>query len=161
MTVKCKCLQGITGSLQGFPVVGKSYNYHGVITWFIHNKHSVSFWFLQPFYIDSVGFPCRDPVIPSHLSFHGVNICSVQAFSLFFIFKAFLYWRYERPSHVECNLRMKYERMECSRKMLSRRGGRHCVLKWGGNEIFLFKNVSHIPYLHGCLNYSFRLVPSR
>ena len=63
--------------------MGKPYNYHGVspqsanITGFIHNIHRVSLWFLQPFSIDSSGFPCRDPVIPSPHSFHGVKICSV------------------------------------------------------------------------------------
>ena len=33
--------------------------------------------FLQPFSIDSAGFPCRDPAIPSPHSFHGVKICIV------------------------------------------------------------------------------------
>ena len=36
-----------------------------------------SLQFLQPFIIDSVGFPCTDPAIPSSLSFDGVKICSV------------------------------------------------------------------------------------
>ena len=46
------------------------------ITGFIHNILRVSLWFLQHFSIDSIGFPCRDPVIPSPCSFHGVKICS-------------------------------------------------------------------------------------
>ena len=33
---------------------------------------------IQPFSIDSAGFPCRDPAIPSPHSFHGVKICSVE-----------------------------------------------------------------------------------
>ena len=41
------------------------------------NYHWVSLQFLQPFSIDSAGFPCRDPAIPSPCSFHGVKICSV------------------------------------------------------------------------------------
>ena len=90
---KLQLFTGVYGVFAGFPccgetlyylqIVGKSYNYHGVspqsvnITGFIHNIHRVSLWFLQPFSIDSAGFPCRDPIIPSPHSFHGVKICSV------------------------------------------------------------------------------------
>ena len=40
--------------------------------------HGVSPQFLQPFSIDSAGFPCRDPVIPTPGIFHGVKICSAR-----------------------------------------------------------------------------------
>ena len=77
-------------TLKYLQIAGKSYNYHGVspqsvnITGFIHNIHRVSLWFLQPFFIDCAGFPCRDPVIPSTRSFHGVKICSAFEFLRFF-----------------------------------------------------------------------------
>ena len=67
LSLHCKCLQGITGSLQGFPVVGKPCNIYRLqgnpiiimgfplqsvnITWFTHNIHRVSLYFLQPFSI--------------------------------------------------------------------------------------------------------------
>ena len=66
---------------QDDPII-KEILYYGVspqsvnITGFVHNIHRVFLWFLQPFSIDSAGFPCRDPVIPSPCSFHGVKICS-------------------------------------------------------------------------------------
>ena len=41
-----------------------------------YNYHGVSPQFLQPFSIDSAGFPCRDPVIPSARIFYWVKICS-------------------------------------------------------------------------------------
>ena len=88
--VHCTWLQGIKGSFQGFPVVRKPCNIYSLrinpiiimgfplqsvnITGFIHIIHRVSLQFLQPFSIDSVSFPCRDPVIPSPRSFHGVRI---------------------------------------------------------------------------------------
>ena len=31
----------------------------------------------RTFSIDSAGFPCMDPAIPSPCSFHGVKICSI------------------------------------------------------------------------------------
>ena len=40
----------------------RSYNYYGVYL-----------TILQPFSIDSAGFPCRDLAIPSPRSFHGVK----------------------------------------------------------------------------------------
>ena len=43
-----------------------------------YNHHGVSLQFLQPFSIDSGGFPCRDLAIPSPRGFHGVKICSVH-----------------------------------------------------------------------------------
>ena len=43
-----------------------------------HENYSAALQFLQPFSIDSEGFPCRDPAIPSPRSFHGVKICSVH-----------------------------------------------------------------------------------
>ena len=63
-------------------------NYHGIslqsvnITGFILDIHRVSLCFLQPFSIDSPGCPCRDPVIPSPCTFHGINIGSVVLSSI-------------------------------------------------------------------------------
>ena len=44
----------------------RTYNYHGFFS-----------QFLQPFYIDSAEFPCRDPAISSPYSFYSQNIYSV------------------------------------------------------------------------------------
>ena len=75
-SLHCKCLQGITGSLQVFPVVEKPCNIYR-LWWNSIIISGVSLWFLLPFSIDSAGFPCRDPVVSSPRSFHGVKICSV------------------------------------------------------------------------------------
>ena len=64
-------------TLEYLQIAGKSYDYHGVslqsvnIKGFIHNIHRVSLRFLQPFSIDSAGFPCRDSVIPNPVVFMG------------------------------------------------------------------------------------------
>jgi hypothetical protein len=72
---------GIAGSLQGKPALSmekgctncqETHN-----NYWTYNYHLVSSQFLQLFSIDSAGFFCRDPAIPSSHSFHGVKTCSV------------------------------------------------------------------------------------
>ena len=45
---------------------------------FLHKKGTLlkGGHYFCTFEIASAGFPCRDPIIPSPYSFHGVKICS-------------------------------------------------------------------------------------
>ena len=68
--------------------------------------------FLQPFSIDSAGFPWRDAVIPSPRSFHGVKICSVLfSFCTLDSFLAGLVW-----AEIKCTLQTANEPVQQSRQ---------------------------------------------